>query len=129
MERHQATIESEWSPGNTERDWRSNPIFKDNYDLLDETSIPVRRGGETVLFVEFYDEIWPRKIGRGAARKAWDSVLKRAVMTEEALCDAAARWALAYDKAGTPAKFIPHPATWLNQERFRDHPEVPNERP
>jgi len=37
MRRHQSTIESEWSPGNTDADWRRDCEFKDLYEILDGT--------------------------------------------------------------------------------------------
>jgi len=67
-----------------------------------------------------FDEFWaayPRKVAKGAARKAWDKAVKKA--------DVAAILA-ALEKQKTLGVFnvepcyIPYPTTWLNQERWED---------
>jgi hypothetical protein len=67
--------------------------------------------------VNIYDA-YPRKIGRPAALKAIAKALKK--------IDPAKLLELtqAYAKAvvGSDPQFIPHPATWFNQERFNDDP-------
>jgi len=67
-----------------------------------------------------FDEFWtayPRKIAKAVARKAF------ARLSEQQQLDAckAIDDHLAYWKAKeTELEFIPHPATWLNQERWED---------
>lgn len=67
-----------------------------------------------------FDEFWsayPRKIAKAVARKAF------AKLTEQQQLDAckAIDDHNAYWKAKeTELEFIPHPATWLNQERWED---------
>lgn len=34
MERHQSTIESEWSPGRSKKEWMEEAEFRDHYDIL-----------------------------------------------------------------------------------------------
>lgn len=71
---------------------------------------------------ERFEQFWvvyPRKIGKGAARKAFakikpsDELLKRMVVAvvTQSKSDA-------WTKDG--GQFIPNPATWLNQERWED---------
>lgn len=71
-------------------------------------------------FDAFYQD-YPRHIGKAAARRAWTSATKRA---PAALIAAKAR-AFSADCAnkGTEPKFIPHPATWLNGDRWLDEPD------
>ena len=62
--------------------------------------------------------LYPRKVGKGAAQKAYRSARKKA--TAEAL-------AAAIDAQGPllmarGSQYCPHPATWLNGERWRDNP-------
>lgn len=69
-----------------------------------------------------FDQFWtvyPRKIGKGAARKVFarinpnDELLKRmitAVVKQSKTTD--------WTKEG--GQYIPHPTTWLNQERWED---------
>ena len=69
-------------------------------------------------FGEF--DIWysrfPKKIGKGAARKAY--VLARKKVDAQKLLDGVARYA-EQCQAKDP-QYICHPATWLNQERWCD---------
>lgn len=65
---------------------------------------------------------YPRKVGKDAARKAWekrqpDDALAQAMLDALAVQIAWPQWV----KDG--GQFIPHPATWLNQGRWQD--EVP----
>ena len=69
-------------------------------------------------FTEFWKN-YPRKIGKGAAEKAWEKhkpdlptvlpALKRDRATEQWRKD--------------NGRFIPNPATWLNQRRWEDEPD------
>lgn len=66
-----------------------------------------------------FDAIWnayPRKVGKGAARKAWAKARKSAGF-EEIARGIAAFSAVA---GNTDQQFIPHLATWLNGERWND---------
>lgn len=60
-------------------------------------------------------ELYPRKVGKGAARAAYGRAIRKAAPE---LIAAALRRAVAF--WGPDLKFIPHPATWLNQERWAD---------
>lgn len=63
-----------------------------------------------------FDEFWrfyPRKVGRAAARAAWKQATKK---VEADVITNALR---AYPFKGE-IQFVPHPATWLNQERWAD---------
>ena len=72
-----------------------------------------------------FDEFWaiyPRKVGKGAARKAYAKALKVARHDD-------IMWGLSQQIDGMKAKekqFIPHASTWLNEERWDDEPEQPN---
>jgi hypothetical protein len=68
-------------------------------------------------FAEFYAH-YPRKIARGSASKAYTKALKLA--SPEALAAAALAFAEHHQRAGTDRCFIPHPATWLNGQRWLD---------
>ena len=68
------------------------------------------------MFEEFW-ALYPRKIAKAVARKAFSR------LSEQQQLDAckAIDDHLAYWKAKeTELEFIPHPATWLNQERWED---------
>jgi hypothetical protein len=77
-----------------------------------------------------FEEFWksyPRRVGKEAAKAAWS---KAATRTDAGLILTAAR-RYAEDPNLPDKKFIPHPATWLNQGRWDDEPCAPavTERP
>lgn len=63
-------------------------------------------------------EMYPRKVGKGAARKAFAKVVRTVTASEfvNAYFRALERW----ERDKTEVQFIPHLATWLNQERWSD---------
>jgi hypothetical protein len=78
---------------------------------------PIRKKKEFV-FEEFW-KVYPRKVAKGAARKAWDKInLKEA----DAIIAGATRFANDPNRDET---YTPHPATWLNSERWTDEPLPP----
>ncbi|WP_435643388.1 hypothetical protein ACR9VJ_18245 [Streptomyces sp. H49] len=73
-----------------------------------------------------FDDFWaayPRKVAKGTARTAWAKALKRGAEPADVIA-AAARAAAQWRAAHTETRFIPHPATWLNGERYDDEPET-----
>jgi hypothetical protein len=74
-------------------------------------------------------EWYPRKVGKGAARRAWVRALGKAG-SADVLIDGAKREQAALvarrrnprpeDRGRDLLEFVPHPATWLNQERWSD---------
>ena len=66
-----------------------------------------------------FDDFWqhvPKKAGKGQARKAWRSALKKA--DPETII--AAMQGYARQREGQDQQFTAHPATWLNGERWLD---------
>jgi hypothetical protein len=78
----------------------------------------------TGLFDLFW-EMYPRKEGKGAARKSWKKIKEPGLTLEK--IETALAWQkktsqwLEVDEKGFH-KFIPHPTTYLNQERWMDEP-------
>ena len=75
------------------------------------------------LFLDFYSD-YPKKVGKAQAQKAFhkispDDDLFDEIMT--ALKNHTRKW--------DDPKYIPHPATWLNQKRWEDALEVPTLKP
>lgn len=68
-----------------------------------------------------FDHFWewyPRKVGKEAARKAWDKARNKT--DQLTIIEGLERFRL---DPNLPAKeFIPHPATWLNEGRWEDEP-------
>lgn len=73
---------------------------------------------------ERFWELYPRKEGKKAARKAWDRlkvgpVLMGQIMQSLHKQKTSDQW------TRDGGQFIPHPATWLNGERWKDETVVP----
>jgi hypothetical protein len=65
--------------------------------------------------------LFPRRDGRRAAAKAFSSALRRnPSYTPDDLLWAVGRFAERCRSEGREAQFTPMPATWLNQDRFRE---------
>jgi DNA-binding transcriptional ArsR family regulator len=71
-----------------------------------------------------FDEAWaayPRKIGKGAARKAWEKAVAKVL--PDVLSAKLAEYVDSL--AGTDPRYTPHLSTWLNGERWQDEIEKP----
>lgn len=79
------------------------------------------KGGHEVAFKLFWEE-YPRKVGKIAARKAFDRAIKLA--TIEDMLMAISRQKVSDQWKKDNGAFIPHPATWLNQGRWEDEKTV-----
>ena len=70
-------------------------------------------------------KIYPRKIARAAAEKAWNNLTKKRQLPEiSKILSAIQSQSLSEQWQESGGKFIPHPATWLNQGRWDDTLEV-----
>lgn len=69
-------------------------------------------------FVEFW-KAYPRKVGKGAAQKAWGKIKSKAD-TLQAILKAIAWQRTADQWVKDGGQFIPHPSTWLNEQRWLD---------
>lgn len=84
-----------------------------------QTQVTTKTEGARKRADQSLEEFWagyPRKIGKGQARKAWTAATKKATV-EEIMAGLKAY------KFSTEQEFIPHPATWLNGERWLDEPD------
>ncbi len=69
-----------------------------------------------------FDEFWklyPRKVGKGAAEKAWIKHAKTDELAATIFAEVTAQ-SKSEQWLRDGGKFIPHPATWLNQRRWED---------
>ena len=74
-------------------------------------------------FTEFW-KLYPRKVGKGGAERAWKVAIKKA--SKETILDGLATYQAI--RAGEDETYTAHPTTWLNQERWADemtNPETP----
>lgn len=77
-----------------------------------QTEVEVRSEDSESGFARFW-QFYPRKVGKGQARRAWHGALRKT--TEETIFRA-----LELQKFDSRERFQPHPATWLNGERWLD---------
>ncbi|MGW3166949.1 hypothetical protein ACWC9Q_29645 [Streptomyces sp. NPDC001142] len=82
---------------------------------------PAQPASDDPQFAEFW-AAYPRKVAKGTARAAWAKALKRGADPAQVIA-AATRSAAHHRTAQTETRYIPHPATWLNGERYDDEPE------
>jgi hypothetical protein len=69
-------------------------------------------------FEQFW-EIFPRRVGKGTAKKAFKHAAERASFAE--ILDGARRYAK--ECVGRETQYIKHPSTWLNADCWLDEPE------
>jgi hypothetical protein len=74
----------------------------------------------SIEFVRFWD-LYPRRIGKGDAWKAWKA-LKPA--ERQSVLEGLHRHLDHWDRIEIPTQFIPHPGTWLRQNRWEDDIET-----
>ena len=72
-------------------------------------------------FGRFWDT-YPRKTGKKAALHAWSKAGDKPDIEEIVTAIEAQKQSAQWQKDG--GQFIPHPATWLNQGRWDDDPEI-----
>ena len=68
-----------------------------------------------------FEDFWaayPRKVGKGAAKRSWDKCVDRMKISPSVMIDGAKRYAAA--KAGSDIQYVAHPGTWLNGQRWLD---------
>lgn len=80
---------------------------------------PLRPVPVDALFDEWYAR-YPRKVGKGQARKAYAAALRKPGVTAQVLLDGLA--AALPDLNAREAQYRPHPSSWLNGERWADDP-------
>jgi len=90
----------------------------------DGSSNPIVPSSKSDGFDAFW-KAYPRRVGKEAARKAWAVCLKRGVKSWHII--EGAQWLAAHPP--DDPKYIPHPATWLNQGRYDDERTEDGERP
>lgn len=76
-------------------------------------------------FTEFW-AAYPRKISKGAARKAYRSAVIGKLADPKQITLRTELFRAEQKRLGVEVKYIPHPATWLNGERYGDEPEAEN---
>ena len=98
--------------------------YSESKNENDNPPKPPKGGKRTRASDALFDKFWseyPRKVGKGDAHKAWD---KLKLTVDSALPDiifAALEQQKGWDQwQREGGRYIPHPATWLNQQRWED---------
>lgn len=105
------------APAMAPADGLLEPPTRPDPTLKNKTSSPPPAADEA------FDRFWaayPRKAGKGQARKAWAKAVK--ATDPEAVIAGAQRYAR--ERAGQDQQYTAHPATWLNGERWTDQPAL-----
>lgn len=70
---------------------------------------------------ETFWKAYPRKVGKGAARRVWQRLRPTPALVHKML--QAVAWQRTQDQwTRDGGAYIPHPSTWLHQERWDDEP-------
>lgn len=77
----------------------------------------------TRCFNERFWPSYPRKVGKPQALAKF--IVKARQSTARAIVAGLRAHVVAWEESGIESKFIPHPSTWLNQERYLEPPDVP----
>lgn len=75
-------------------------------------------------FIEFWS-VYPKKVGKGAAEKAWSKIKPNAELHLKIL-SAIERQKMSEQWLRDNGQYIPNPATWLNQRRWEDELQEAN---
>jgi hypothetical protein len=96
-----------------------NKVKDSSSTATPSTDRPPKPGSDDdPAFVRFW-AAYPRRIGKGQARKAWASAIKKT--DPEDVIAAASRFTS--QRGHEDPKFTPYPGTWLNGERWNDSPD------
>jgi hypothetical protein len=91
-----------------------------SYGSRKEDSSPRKRGGQPDEAFEAFWKIYPRKVAKAAAVKAWSKAVRDG--TEPSTIIAAAQFYALERKMQDPV-YTKHPATWLNAGCWQDEPD------
>jgi len=87
----------------------------DNNNLINGNLVKLTNRYDEYDFTDFW-EMYPKKVGKGAARTSFIKALKK--VPYDTIKKALANFIEKTD--GQDKQFIPNPTTWLNQERWDD---------
>ena len=103
----------------------------------EKTTEPQAAPAESDKAFELFWSAYPKKAGKLAALKAFNNAVKKIqpnakqgdrITVAYSLAEAAKAQAATIDWLKEDGKFIPHPATWLNQGRWMDETKKPEDR-
>ena len=108
-----------------EREERSKEeIVKEKGKEKERENAPAREEPQGPYGFERFWELYPRKEGKKAARKAWDKI-RPGIELQMQIRNALRQQKTSEQWTRDGGQYIPHPATWLNGERWKDETVVP----
>jgi DNA-binding MarR family transcriptional regulator len=105
-------------------DYRSPVAAKPSLEPSVEPKNPPTPQGGAIVPTDEFEIFWncyPRRVAKPAAFRAYKAAVKKPGVTPLVLLDGVAAW-IGYWSARSEPEFVPHPSTWLNQERWNDAP-------
>ena len=101
-----------------------NKANESNPEAIKDKGLRIKDKGDKnlALFEPEFDRFWaeyPRKVAKSKAKAAFEKVMQKGVSIE-ALLGALRIQKLSTQWTKDGGQFIPHPTTWLNQERWED---------
>ena len=101
-----------------------NKANESNPEAIKDKGLRIKDKGDKnlALFESEFDRFWaeyPRKVAKSKAKAAFEKVMQKGVSIE-ALLGALRIQKLSTQWTKDGGQFIPHPTTWLNQERWED---------
>ena len=118
---HETTVDStghQWTPQDLSSPLNGS-LPANRYNI--NTPLSLNTPSLNSSFADFWSS-YPRKIGKGAALKAYKKALTKT--DAETILKAVKGYPWSADK-----DFIPHASTWLNAERWTDEPNAPSKSP
>jgi hypothetical protein len=95
-----------------------NPSLRSH--TAERSSVKSTHASDDDAFDAFW-AIYPRKVAKGAARKAWAKAMKDGADPAEVITGAR-RYATDPRRVEADIRYTAHPATWLHAERWADEP-------
>lgn len=73
---------------------------------------------------DFFWKEYPKKVGKGAAWKSWKKIKNLSDAKARKICETLRLYKATKDWKKEDGKYVPNPATFLNQKRYDDEPQV-----
>lgn len=99
-------------------------IEKEKGEEKERENAPARVDAQGLNGFDAFWNSYPRKEGKKAARKAWDKIRPDPVLQMQ-ISNALRNQKECDQWTRDGGQFIPHPATWLNGERWKDETVLP----
>lgn len=121
---HSVRPDTDRTPGGLQEESKRNPSSSVSVSVSESSknssSTAARSTVEDLEFARFWN-VYPRKVGKGEARKVWAKLRKNGVDLE-AVIAGAERYRDDPARQRKDLEYTKHPGPWLNAERWTDMP-------